>query len=138
MPLEGYIVLAILVVSAINWLVKALTGKDIFESDWFEDMFDNAEMIAKAIYIIVGIVSVISIYMILTAKGDMGVWAQVISGILVIGGLNHGIKGVIGKDLFEILGDDESIIAKGVYVIVGLCGLYGLWVLFEPILNMVI
>ncbi len=50
---------------------------------------------------------------------------DVISGILlVVGGLNWGLVGLVGFDLVAAIFGDMTIISRVVYVLVGLSGLY--------------
>ena len=44
--------------------------------------------------------------------------------LLVIGGLNWGIVGVTGSDLVGTLFGELSPVSRGVYILVGLAGLY--------------
>ncbi|VVB98173.1 Uncharacterised protein [uncultured archaeon] len=47
--------------------------------------------------------------------------------VLIIGGLNWGLVGALGLDVVAAIFGAASIIAKVVYIIVGLCALYVAW-----------
>lgn len=44
--------------------------------------------------------------------------------LLVIGGINWLLVGILGKDIFELIGLDGNIIATIVYILVGLSAIY--------------
>lgn len=44
--------------------------------------------------------------------------------LLVIGGLNWLLVGVLGKDVFALVGLDGNIVAKIIYIAIGLSAIY--------------
>ena len=56
------------------------------------------------------------------------VWISMI--LLVVGGLNWGLVGAFGFDLVAAIFGAMSVLARIVYVLVGIAALYGLFNMF--------
>ena len=52
-------------------------------------------------------------------------WIAVI--LLIIGGLNWGLVGIFSWDLVAAIFGDMSVVARIVYILVGLSGIWGLF-----------
>lgn len=54
--------------------------------------------------------------------------------LVIIGAINWGLVGLFQFDLVaSLFGDSENIIARIIYVIIGICGLINVGLLFEDI-----
>ena len=53
---------------------------------------------------------------------------QVVKWLLIVGALNWGLVGLLNLNVVEmVLGGADSVLVKGVYVLVGLAGVYKVW-----------
>ena len=60
---------------------------------------------------------------------DIVDWITLI--LLVVGGLNWGLVGIFRFDLVDYLFGNVQVVARIVYILVGLAGLYGISYLFD-------
>lgn len=51
--------------------------------------------------------------------------------LMVVGGLNWGLVGLLGLDVVAYLFGDGSVLSQVVYVLVGLSALYWIWKTFK-------
>jgi uncharacterized membrane protein YuzA (DUF378 family) len=56
-------------------------------------------------------------------------WIAII--LLVVGGLNWGLVGAFNVDLVEAIFGKMTTLSRIIYIIVGLCSLYVLWISFR-------
>lgn len=52
--------------------------------------------------------------------------------LLIVGGLNWGLVGLLGFDLVAFIFGDMSMLSRIVYMVVGLSAIYTLYFLFKP------
>ncbi len=53
--------------------------------------------------------------------------------LLIVGGLNWGLVGLFNFDLVAFIFGNMSVVSRIVYTIVGLCGLYTIYILIKLI-----
>jgi uncharacterized protein len=58
--------------------------------------------------------------------------AKVCLGLVIVGALNWLLVGLFGFDLVAAIFGAQSLLARAVYILVGLCGVYCITLLFAP------
>jgi len=58
--------------------------------------------------------------------------AKVCLGLVIVGALNWLLVGLLNFDLVATIFGAQSLLARAVYILVGLCGIYCITLLFAP------
>jgi hypothetical protein len=62
---------------------------------------------------------------------DKALIDKIVLLLLVVGGLNWGLIGIINLNLVDVIFSFAPVLAKVIYIIVGVCGLYGIKMLLD-------
>ena len=60
-------------------------------------------------------------------------WDKLALILLIVGGLNWGLIGLLDFDLVAMIFGEATLFSRVIYTLVGVCGLINMWILFNHI-----